>query len=187
MSKKNNQRTKSKKSGIGFTLIEVVVYIAVIGIIGGMIISSIVWGIRINNELKVKEEILGNASQAMETMIYEIREAKNIIVPISYFDNHPGQLCLETTKDILPGEETAYVDFYIDDNDRLCLKRENQIPASLTSDKVKVTNLVFTNLTSLDSFSSIQINLSIEYKDSFGGSEYKKSISLTSTATPRSY
>ena len=187
MSKKNNQRTKSKKSGIGFTLIEVVVYIAVIGIVGGMITSFIVWGIRINNELKVKEEILSNASQAMEAMIYEIKEAKNIIVPISHFDNHPGQLCLETIEDILPGEETAYVDFYIDNDDRLCLKRENQIPASLTSGKVRVTNLVFTNFTSLNSFPSIQINLTIEYKDSFGGSEYKKSISLTSTATPRSY
>ena len=187
MSKKNNQQTKSKNSRIGFTLIEIVVYIAVIGIIGGMILSSIIWGIRINNELKVKEEILGNASQAMETMIYEIREAKNIIVPISHFDNHPGQLCLETTKYILPGEEAAYVDFYIDDNDRLCLKRENQIPALLTSDKVKVTSLVFTNLTSLDPFSSIQISLTIEYKELFKESKYKRSINLTSTAAPRSY
>jgi len=169
----------------GFTLIEMLIYIAVLSIIILAVSSFFLWTVRSNTKAKAMRETQDNARRIMEIMTSEIKEAKNIYTPTSIFDSHPGQLSLETTKYLPEGETKSYIDFYLCE-ERLCLKKESQNPITLTSDQVKVSNLVFTQIVSGE-IPSIQIDLRIDFKDTTGRPEYQASVNLKSTASLRSY
>jgi len=161
-----------------FTLIEVLIYIAVLAIIVSVASSFFLWVIRANTKTKAMREVLDNTRRAMEIMTYEIKEAKSIYTPTSTFGSHPGQLSLETKKYLPTGETKTYIDFYLC-GAQLCLKKESQNPVTLTSERVEVSNLVFSQIVT-SGIPSIQINLQIDYKN-------QASITLTSTASLRSY
>jgi len=172
-----------KKNLGGFTLLEILVYIAVLVIVIMVISSFVVWAIKANAKTKVMRETLDNARRAMEIMVYETREAGDIYTPTSVFGSHPGQLSLETIEYSPEGENSTYIDFYICDN-RLCLKKESQAPIALTSERVEIQKLIFERVVT-DQIPSVQIDLEIIYKDSTGKPEYQSSINLKSSASLR--
>ena len=169
----------------GFTLIEVLIYIAVLVVIITAVSAFFLWGIRSNSKTRVMRETLDNSTRAMEVLTREIKEAFSIYTETSTFDSNPGQLSLETTKYLPTGESTTYIDFYLC-NDQLCLKKESQDPVALTSDKVKVTNLVFSRVIT-NEIPSVQVNLTVDYNDLTGQPEYQASVNLTSTISLRGY
>ena len=185
MMKIQDSRFKIQDSRIGFTLMEILVYIAVLSIVIVAIISFVLWFTHSNTKAKVMRETLDNARRAMEIMSSEVKEAKSVYTPTSIFDSHPGQLSLETSKYLPEGEKTSFIDFYLCDN-RLCLKKESQDPVALTSDSMEVNKLVFTRILSGES-PSIQIDLTIDYKNPTNRPEYQASVNLTSTASLRNY
>jgi len=178
---KKFSQTKTTKSGTGFTLIESLVYIGVLAIIVMAIFSFLVWAIRSSSKVKVMKEASDNARRAMEIMVYEIKEARNIYTPTST----STQLSLETLHYLPGGENTTYIDFYLC-GPQLCLRKESQDPITLTSDKVEVTNLVFTQVVT-GQIPSVQIELKIDYKDPSNQPQYQASVNLKSTAYLRSY
>lgn len=165
----------------GFTLIEVLVYIAVLAIVIVAVSSFLIWATHSNTKVKAMRETLDNARRAMEIMSYEIREAKSIYTSTTT----SNQLSLETTHYLPEGETLTYIDFYLCDN-RLCLKEESQNPIALTSDRVEVSNLVFSQIIT-GTAPSVQIDLRIEYKNPTGRPEYQASVNLKSTVSLRSY
>lgn len=165
----------------GFTLIEMLVYVAVLAILTLAISSFVLWTIRSNTKAKVMRETLDNARRAMEIMTYEIKEAESIYTPIAT----SSQISLETIKYLPNGETTTYIDFYLCDT-RLCLKKESQDPIALTSERVEVNNLIFSQFVTASS-SSVQINLGVNYKNPADRPEYQASVDLTSTVSLRSY
>jgi type II secretory pathway pseudopilin PulG len=172
----------------GFTLIETLVYIGILSIVVGVIFSFLIWCVHSNTRVKVMKEISDNARRAMEIMVYEIREARAVYNPTST----STQLSLETIHYLPTGENTTYIDFYICGT-QLCLKKESQVPTAptsspiaLTSDKVEVTNLVFTPVVT-EEISSVQIELGINYKNPNNRPEYQASLDLKSTVSLRSY
>ena len=169
----------------GFTLIEVLVYVAVLSIIILAVSDFLTWTMRSNTKTKAMRETQDNARRAMEIMTYEIKEAKSIYTPTSVFDSHPGQLSLETTKYLPGGEETTYIDFYLCGT-QLCLKKESQNPLALTSDRVEVNNLFFSQIIT-GGIPSVQIDLGINFKNPQNRPEYQASVNLKSTASLRSY
>lgn len=175
------KKEKKEESLTGFTLIEILVYIAVLSIVIVAISSFLIWSVHSNTKAKVMRETLDNARRAMGVMTYEIREAKSIYTPTT----SSTQLSLETTKYLPEGEKTSFIDFYLCDN-RLCLKKESQNPIALTSDSLEINNLVFTKVVTGE-FSSIQIDLKIDYKNPSDRPEYRASVNLISTAFLRSY
>jgi hypothetical protein len=88
-----------------------------------------------------------------------------------------------TTRDLPADENLTYVDFYVDSGN-LYLKREGQSDQLLTSEKVKVTNLTFTN-NNTGGGDAIRISITIEYKDPINGP--KNAVTLTSTSVLRKY
>ena len=168
----------------GFTLIEMLIYIGILTIIILFTIYFVSWGIKMSAKSKASQEVLENAKFAMEKIIFEIRSAKEIYTPTSVFDAHPGQLSLKTQQNLPEGENATYADFYLE-NEKIYLKRESQNPQALTSERVKVTNLVFRHLNSAFSTSSIQAELKIEYKTSSKKPEWQAQTFLISTATLR--
>lgn len=165
---------KFRFSNLSFTLVEILVYIGVLVIILVAISSFLIWAIHSNTKTKVMRETLDNARRAMEIMNYEIREAKSIYTPTTT----STQLSLETIHYLPEGEKTSFIDFYLCGT-QLCLKKESPNPITLTSDRVEVSNLVFSQIVT-SGIPSIQINLQIDYKN-------QASITLTSTASLRSY
>jgi type II secretory pathway pseudopilin PulG len=178
---KKLSQAKTTKSGAGFTLIEVLVYIGLLSIILVAIFSFLTQSVHLSGKAKVMRETLDNARRAMEIMVYEIKEARTIYDPTST----STQLSLETLHYLPGGEATTYVDFYLCGS-QLCLKKEFQDPIILTSDKVEVDSLVFTQVVT-GQIPSVQIELKIDYKNVSSRPEYQASVNLKSTASLRSY
>lgn len=177
----NNQKS--------FTLIEILVYIAVLAIITVAISSFFLWFIHSNTKTRAMRETLDNARRAMEIMTYEIKEAKSIYTPTTV----STQLSLESTKHLPEEEKTTYVDFYLCGT-QLCFRKEpssfiatSSKPIALTSNSVEVKNLIFSEIATTSTKPSVQINLKVDYKNPANRPEYQSSVNLTSTASLRSY
>ena len=176
----------NKTMNEGFTLIEILIYAAVLAIIVSAVSLYFLWITRSNAKTKAMKETLNSAEMAMETMTYEIKEAESIYIPTSLFDTQIGQLSLKTKKYLPEGETISYIDFYLC-GDQLCLKKESQNPVSLTSDGVKLTKLEFHQLVNASTTPSIQINLKVDYKTPAERPEYQASIDLMSSVSLRIY
>ena len=67
--KKDSISLVSFKKGVGFTLMEILVYIGVLGIVIVTISSFLIWSIHSNTKAKVMRETLDNTRRAMEIML----------------------------------------------------------------------------------------------------------------------
>lgn len=156
-----------------FTLIEVLVYIAILSIIIVAISAFVLWSTHSTAKAKVMRETLYNVRRALEIMTYEIKIAKSIS-PTSNI-NH------------LILENNTTTEFYLCgvDSTTLCQKKGAETPIFLTSDKIEVNNLEFLQIAT--STPSIQISLKVDYKNPTNRPEYEASVNVTSTAALRSY
>ncbi|MDP3093899.1 MAG: type II secretion system protein [bacterium] len=168
----------------GFTLLEMVVYIAVLAVIIGAVSSLFLWAFRSQRKARAIQEVADNGRVAMGAILQEIREAKKAYLPTSVFDSDSGQLSLETAKYLPAGETTAFVDFYLCQS-RLCLKKEGEDPLAVTSGKVRVKKLRFTRLVT-NQKDSFEIDLEIDFNNP-KISDNQATIVLNSVASPRSY
>lgn len=166
----------------GFTLIEILAYIAVFGIIIIALSSFIVWVSHSNMKVQAAKEVLDSSKEAMRAMLYEIREAISIYSPLTT----SNQISLETLNYSQEGEDSSYVDFFLCGT-QICIKKESQDSLPLTSDKIEVTSLTFSQIGDTGDIPSIQINLQANYKNPYDRPEYRASIELTSTASLRAY
>ena len=166
-----------------FTLMEILIYVAVLAIIVLAVSAFLTWSIKSNAKAEAMREVSDNARRVMEIMSYEIKEAKSVYAPTST----STQLSLETSHYLPSGETLTYIDFYLcgTASTTLCLKKESQDPIALTSDRVEVNNLEFIQIATTTP--SIQINLGINFKNPRDRPEYQSSINLTLTASLRSY
>ena len=169
----------------GFTLIEILVYIAVLSVVILAVSSFFLWVTNVNAKVRAMREVADNARRAIEIMTQEVKEAKGIYTPTSTFSSHPGQLSLETIKYLPTGETTTYLDFYLCGT-QLCLKKESQDPIALTSDRVEVKNLQFQQVVTA-AVPSVQIDLRVDYKAPVAKPGYRASFITTSTVSLRSY
>lgn len=164
----------------GFTLVEILVYIAIFAILM-VVISSFVLGlIKANTKYQTKREVVENAMNITKTLSYEIQQASSIYTPTSVLGSNPGQLSLETTLNMPTDEKRTYIDFYLDGGN-LYLKREGADSLKLNSANTKITNLVFEKFKP----EAIKIQLTVAYKSSATKPEYQFSYSLVSAVSLR--
>lgn len=175
----NCQRLNVSKKG--FTMVEIVVSLGIFSIVLLAIVSFILWMNYYSAKTKADREAAENARSILNIMTYEIRGAKSIYTPTTT----SNQLSLETTRYLPAGQTSTFIDFFICGT-ALCLKKEFQSPIMLTSDSVNVSALSFSQIFN-GSKPSIQINVTIDYKNSNNGTGNYASVSLTSTASLRSY
>ncbi len=167
----------------GFTLIELLIYVAVLAFITTFLSLFVLNLIGTQTKTRISKETLENSQRAIEIMLWEIKHAQSIYVSTSNFDAHPGQLSIRTIQNAPEGEKATYVDFYLDENDRICVKREGLAAEAITSENIKTSNLVFRHLKNGDS-ESIQINLSSTHNQPVK-EIYSPAINLISSAGPR--
>ncbi len=172
-------------SSMGFSLLEMLIYIALVAIIISSVVFFGIWAIQVGAKTKANSEVLGNARRALETMVYEIRRSQSLYAPTSIFDASPGQLSLEQTSAAGAAESSNFIDFFLC-GQSLCLKREQSEPILLTSSYVRVTSLTFNQRLNSVSSPSIKITLQVASASSTRPEE-TASIDLTTTANLRSY
>ncbi len=173
-----------KRNGAGFTIIELMTYVGVFGMLVGAVGVLLFWTIRTQAKVQAENEAVFQSSRAMEVMTKEIQGAKSIYIPTSLFGSDPGQLSLETDNQMPSGETSTYVDFFVCGT-RLCMKRESQEPSPLTSEKVEVEQFLVTHIVT-GGAPSIRVDLTI-LVNPIGLLEYTATVPLTFTAALRSY
>jgi len=174
---KNNKKIPTA----GFSLLEVLVSVSIFSIILLTIISFIFLIGYYNSKTKAERETWENGQRVLEQVINEIRRAKGIYTPTTT----QNQLSLETTKYLPQDEVGTFIDFFVCGS-ALCVKKESQNPVALTSESVQISNLSFVQIAN-GLFPSVQITLTVGYKNPVGGPGGNVSVTLTSTASLRSY
>ena len=169
----------------GFTLIELLLYVVLSAIIGLVLVSFFTQTIKVVETSRRSRESLDNARRALDLISLEIRNAKSFYSPTSVLSpSNPGQLSLETTRNLPADEDNTYVDFYVDDGG-LYVKREGQASQLITAQKLKVTNLVFTLLNNTGGQPAIKTDITVQYRDPIFGTA--NPVSLSTTTSLRSY
>jgi Tfp pilus assembly protein PilV len=148
----------------GFSLIEFVIYTALLAIVVMFLFQFLLGALSSESRSRVREEVLSNTIGAINTIDFEIRHGTSIYDPTSDFVSDPGQLSLFTKKDPVAGETDAYVDIFVDSEQRLCVRKEIAGTQCITSDNVVVTSLVFERIELADlTEDGVKTILSIEY------------------------
>ncbi|MBI4992270.1 MAG: hypothetical protein HZB99_03560 [Candidatus Harrisonbacteria bacterium] len=142
---------------LGFTLIETLIYAL---IITGVVTSATIFSINIlesQQRARAYQEVQQNARFAMERIIQEIRSANTLNTTSSTFDTSPGFLSLNH-EDVSKDPTVFGVSNYI-----LDIKQGSAATSSLTSNDVKVTSLIFRNLSVTNRTKNINISLTVEH------------------------
>ncbi len=154
----------------GFTLIETLIYITIVGLV---ISSFIAFSISISNSRNktyVVQEVQANARVALDLISQRMRASNGVNIGQSTFDSDPGELSLAMT-DIVKNPTVINLD---QDDGILQITEGTSDPIAIISDKVKITNLVFTNLNPGGEKENIRIEITTEYNNS-GDIEYSYS------------
>lgn len=160
---------KSQKEE-GYTLIEMLVYIAILGIISIVIIGVFFVISRSNSRIMSLIEINSNAYSAMDRITYEVSNAASVYLPTSNFANYNYNSSKATqfsivTKQSVPANETdSYTDFYLENN-TLFMKQDGASPIALTSENVNVQSASFYYFIN-NNRESIKIDLTIRSNNS---------------------
>ena len=164
----------------GFTIIEFVVYIAVLAILGGAILTLFLWTLKVHTKAQVLQETTSSAQFAMDKIMHEVREADSLYLPTT----SATQVSLKTKTSIPSGETSGYIDFFLCDK-TLCMKKEEGVPLALTPSTVEVTSLSFTTISTDTDFPSLRVFMEVQHKNPNNRPELKAVITVTSTASLR--
>lgn len=170
----------SDRSG-GFTLIEILIYIAIMGVIVTGFITFSISISNTRNKTFVVQEVHSNSRTALNLISQRIRSSTGINSASSTFGADPGVLSLSMAASF---RDPTVID--LDQNDGvLRIGEATSSPVAITTDKVKITNLVFTNLTPSGERESIRVEITVEYKDSSGDIIFTYSQNSQTTVSVR--
>lgn len=159
----------------GFTLIEFLLYVAIL-IIVLSISGGFLWNIIFGNIKETSyQEVQQNGRFAMTKITQEIRRAAGI--------NSPGPGLASSSLSLSMASTTLNpVTFGVADG-KLMITRGLKGPYEITSDRVKVTSLRFTNLSYALTPGTIRVEMVIERFNPSDRMEYAASTSLESTVS----
>ncbi len=141
----------------GFTLVEMVVYAAVLGVLSVLAINSTFIMTQAYASLRVSRDLNQSATAVLERMTREIRAASGID-PSSVTGTNPSDLVLNT-KDA--GGAITTVEFYKDLTDNLIKVKEGGIAkGSLMTSSTQVNNFVVRTMSGTNS-KAVKIELTI--------------------------
>jgi prepilin-type N-terminal cleavage/methylation domain-containing protein len=166
----------------GFTLIEIIISLAIFAFLMTVVVSFLFWMNFANTRSKADREVQENARRLMDEIMYEVKSAKGVYTSTT----SSSQLSLETTHYLPTDETTTYIDFFLCGSDlkSLCLKKESQNPVFLNSDSIQVTGLTFTQVLNNGTIPSLQVALTVAYKG-MGDAASSASMTINSTVSTR--
>lgn len=165
-----------EKNKEGFTLVESLIYVAIIGI---AVSSFISFGVSISgsrNKTYVVEETQANARVALDMISRYIRSASGVNASSSVFDLDPGVLSLAMDN----ASKNPTIIRLNHDNGVLEIQEGLAQPVTVTSDETRINNLIFHNLSS-GNRENIGVDLTIEYRGSDNSFKYSKSLKTSAS------
>lgn len=155
-------KANKKKNLGGFTLVEMVIYVAFVAILSVLAITATLTVMKAFSSLRLTRDINQSATVALERMSREIRNAYDVDTAQSTLGTSPGRLMLNT-KDSLGANTT--VEFYVDGSNQLGVKEGGIDKGTLMAKNVTLTNMVFNQIATGNS-KAIKINMTI--RDAYG-------------------
>lgn len=160
-----------------FTLLEIILYIGLL-----TLFLAITGGIAINiifnkTKLSVIQEVSQNGRFAMEKIYNSIINSDGVNVPIS---GQSGAVLSLVVADSLKNPTIFDLSSGI-----LRIKEGNSQPVDLTSDKVIVTSLSFSNVSYTNTPGTIKVQMSIKFKNPDNRQEYNLEKTFYSSANIR--
>lgn len=128
----------------GFTLVEMIVYVAILGIITVLTINSTLVMTRAFADLRVSRDLNSSATALFERITRDVRGAYDIDAAQSTFGAHPGRLMLNT-KD--SGGANTTIEFYVTGN-RVNIREGGVDQGSIMTTSTSVSSFVVRQLTS---------------------------------------
>lgn len=126
----------------GFSLTEMVIYVAILSVLTIVTVNSVFSTIRAFAEFRVSRDLNSSGTSLMERLTREIRMAHGVDAPNSTLGTNPGRLTL-LTKDA--GGVDTTVEFYIENN-ALKIREGGVAMGALTSSSTSVTNFIVRSL-----------------------------------------
>lgn len=138
-----NWKLKIDNSTKGFSLVETLLYTALFSLVLLVVAETLIAAVRSSGMLRASQRIERDAGFALERMVREIRDAKNVTVAASALGAHPGMLALNTTN-ASGGARSALFSLT---NGVLYLTEDGVVVGPLSSAQTVVSNLVFRRVT----------------------------------------
>jgi len=154
-----NNITLQKNRQRAFTLIESIIYICIFALILIALVQTIISVNKSYGAIKSNQAIEISASDSLNRMSRDIRNATSIIIGASStFGISPGKLAL-SSKDGAGVVRT--VEYYVDGANMLQVKENGISVGKLTSSSTPISNLIFTKIDTGNS-SAIKIDMSLQ-------------------------
>lgn len=150
------------KNSIGISLIEIIVYVALLGGISVFIANFLIQTVNSYHRVRAEREVLSNARLLLETVNKEIAQAQEVYTPTSRFDDDAGQLSLLTGIATTTGHTANFVDYYVD-NGLMYVRREGQNTATLSASSVRVTKFRLERIVQGLNREAVKVTLRVDY------------------------
>ena len=149
-----------KKNSQGSSLLETLIYAAILGMVAVFAVSSILAMMKSYSSVKMSRDLNFSASVAMERMANEIRLANGIDDAGSILSSSPGKLKLNT----VDGSGSAMaIEFFLSGTG-IFVKEGSGAPEALTASNTEITSLIFNKITSSSVSKAVKISLIAKVK-----------------------
>lgn len=130
---------KTKRSSLGFSLIEIVLYVSLFSVVSAISMNALLQTIKSFNNLRVSRNINDSSVSVMERLTRDIKSATTINLAQSTFGTSPGRLTLNTVN---ASGTPMTVEYYVASSS-LRIKENGVDVGSLVSARTQVSALVF--------------------------------------------
>jgi len=120
----------------GFTIVEMIVYIAVLALVLAGVINMVLAVSSTFGELRAARQLNRSAALVLDRFSREVRDANAVVLAGSVFDTHPGELVLDY------GVGVPQVRFYLDGG-TVKIDRGGSYEGDLTVPYVSTADFVF--------------------------------------------
>jgi type II secretory pathway pseudopilin PulG len=136
----------------GYTLIEIIVYLAIFTATSILVINSFVLVISSFNMTRINRDILEAGSNVMERISREIRQATAVDIAGSTFGTSPGVLSLTTG---------STIDNFMVSSGSVAFYKSGSIVDSLFGTNITVTSLIFRHIVTAEG-EAVKIELTLQ-------------------------
>lgn len=161
----------------GFTLVETLIYIAIVGLVIGALVQFSLTISQSRNKTFITQEVQSNVQQLIQEISYAVQSAAKVNTTTSVFALHPGVLSLQMSN---PLENPTIIT--VDQNSGALVIKKGELPTStLTTNQVIVQSLEFMYMQAGESDSvHVQATVASKNNDSQDVS-YEQSIQTSIT------
>ena len=174
---KINRIKQNKAIRQGFTLVELVIYMTILGSMITVLTSFVVLTYESKIKSQVVAEVEQSGSQVMDIILQTTRNATLINTPLAQASG--SSLSINTISGI-----TTPTVFDLN-NSKIRIKEGTGVATNLVGNRLLVNSLSFSNLTEAGASGTIRVQFTLTYNNSSGMKEYDYSKTFYGTASLR--